>query len=390
MYQQQKILFNNKPKRVIYAISNQTNEFGYAMAKTIPIKYEINEFSSFFKTKNSYEEKFLASLLTAYDGVFEKRNIKSEDSEESLEGIGVNTTIFTDYSDFEGTMLSELLQYLKKGFLRRFIITFTDTKHKLFSDISLNEAERINDELESIGNKIFNTFQEIIPNSEYILLEEAYNVYQQYRAELCDYENELDDNLLKIEVGSRAYKALLLSGIYAPLNHPTILTVTKEDMLQAISSVEFLSQEFSRFLIYKPEHTDVHDNILNFLKENLEKDFNKGYFTSNSRTFGVPREKMAKNFDSYMETVGYMAESSGYVLKTGRNKQNNGNVYTLQKVEEQPLSSEVLDIVDIIPISGYSKPDNTAETFEMTGSNNLPNITNFTDDEINLEGDASV
>ena len=133
------IHFNGKPKRLIYEISSQTNEFGFEMAKSIPfsngfgsIKYEINEFSSFFKNKNSYEEKFLASLLTAYDGDFEKRNIKSEDSEESLECIGVNVLTFTDYSDFQGSTMSEMLEYLKKGYLRRFIITFTESKKRIF------------------------------------------------------------------------------------------------------------------------------------------------------------------------------------------------------------------------------------------------------------------
>ena len=55
-----KTRFNNKPKKTIYTITNQTPEFAFEMAKTIPlspdfgaIKIEINEFVSFFKSKNN-------------------------------------------------------------------------------------------------------------------------------------------------------------------------------------------------------------------------------------------------------------------------------------------------------------------------------------------------
>lgn len=383
VHQQKQIRFNGKPKRLLYAISSQTNEFGFEMAKTIPfsngfgsIKYEINEFSSFFKNKNSYEEKFLASMLTAYDGDFEKRNIKSEDSEESLEGIGVNVLTFSDYSEFQGSTMAELQEYFKKGYLRRFIITFTDCKGRIFSEFSLAEIEELNKELNLVGDELFEIFTKIEPNSEFVVSTGAYNIYQNYAKELCEYSNTLDNDLLELEVNSRAYKALRLSAIYSALNHPKNLSITEEDMLQAISSVEFLSQEFKNFLNYKPEFEDVHDKILNFLKENLGKEFAKGYFTSHSRDFGVPREKMAKNFECFMETVSDMVDKKKYKFEANSNMRKNGYKYRLIKIEESPLSDKVMDIDSVIDTVEPSKSSDSTETLETTEDVNSPNLPN--------------
>lgn len=383
MQQVTSIYFSSKPKRLIYEISSQTNEFGFEMAKTIPlsdgfgsIKYEINEFSCFFKNKNSYEEKFLASLLTAYDGDFEKRNIKSEDSEESLEGIGVNVLTFSDYSEFQGSTMAELQEYFKKGYLRRFIITFTESKGRIFTEFSLEEIEELNKEINLIGDELFEIFTQIIPNSEFVVSTEAYNSYQDYAKELCEYANTLDNDLLELEVNSRAYKALRLSAIYSALNHPKTLSITEEDMLQAISSVEFLSQEFKNFLNFKPEYQDVHDKILNFLKENLGKEFAKGYFTSHSRDFGVPREKMAKNFECFMETVSDIADNQGYILKISSNTRKNGYKYSLAKPEKLPLSNKVMDIDSVIDTVEHSKSSNSTEPLETTEDVNSPNLPN--------------
>lgn len=382
------IRFNTKPKKLIYCISSQTNEFGFEMAKTIPLSngfgailYEINEFSSFFKTKNKYEEKFLASLLTAYDGDFEKRNVKSEDSEETLEDIGVNVAIFTDFTDLQGIILTELLNYLKKGFLRRFIITFTNHKTKLFSDLTLAETEKLNNKLIEIGDKIFSVFTQIEPNAVYIITEEAYNVHKEYARELCEYANSLDNDLLELEVNSRAYKALRLSGIYAPLNHPKDLCITKEDMLQAVSSVEFLSQEFKAFMNYKPRLDDVHDKILNFLNEHIGEEFSKGHFTKNSRDFGVSREKMAKNFENYMKTIEEITDDN-YTLIIRDNQRKNGYKYKLIKTEEKPLSGDILDITEVIPLDKHSVLANSTESLESTDNENLRNILNLPKDTV--------
>lgn len=153
-------------------------------------------------------------------------------------------------------------------------------------------------------------------------------------------------------------------------------SVKKEDMLQAISSVEFLSQEFKNFLNFKPEYQDVHDKILNFLKENLGKEFAKGYFTSHSRDFGVPREKMAKNFECFMETVSDIADNQGYILKISSNTRKNGYKYSLAKPEKSPLSNKVMDIDSVIDTVEHSKSSYSTEPLETTEDVNSPNLLN--------------
>lgn len=378
----QNVLFNNKPKKLIYTITNETPEFAFEMAKTIPlspdfgaIKIEINEFVSFFKSKNNYEEKFLTNILLNFDGDYEKRNIKSEDSEETITDVNTNLVTYSDFSNLTGQTKSDFLSWVSSGALRRSMISFSDKSTKEFVKRTNEEARKINQNLEIIGNELFNIFEQIEPNTHFVVSDEAYEIHQDYLSEIYNYCNSIEDDLLKLEIESRAFKALRLSAIYAALNHPKQFNVTEEDMLQAIDVVEFLSQDFAKFLRYKPNVDDYHDKIYKFLKNNLGQEFTKGGFTSRASEFNIGRDKLAKNFKITMETVADIAEQDGYFLQIKENLRKNGFKYKLLKIEDVQLSECIQDFDSLIEIE-HSKDDNSIKSSEVNNNDNLTNITN--------------
>lgn len=379
----QNVLFNNKPKKLIYTITNETPEFAFEMAKTIPlspdfgaIKIEINEFVSFFKSKNNHEEKFLTNILLNFDGDYEKRNVKSEDSEETITEINTNLITYSDFSNLIGQTRNDFLDWAQSGALRRSTISFSDKTTKEFVRRTNEEAKEMNQTLENIGNELFSIFEQIEPNTSFMMSSEAYEIHQDYLSELYNYMNTLDNDLLKLEIESRAFKAQRLSAIYAALNHPRDSFIAEEDIIQAISVIEYLSQDFVKFLKYKPKVEDYHDKIYNFLKNNLGQEFTKGGFTSRASEFNIGRDKLAKNFKITMETVADIAEADGYFLQVKENIRKNGFKYMLLKIEEKPLSEDVTDFDSLIKSTELSKLYNVSNGLEPTNSNNLTNIPN--------------
>ena len=206
----QNVLFNNKPKKLIYTITNETPEFAFEMAKTIPlspdfgaIKIEINEFVSFFKSKNNHEEKFLTNILLNFDGDYEKRNVKSEDSEETITEINTNLITYSDFSNLTGQTRNDFLDWAQSGALRRSTISFSDKTTKEFVRRTNEEAKEMNQTLENIGNELFSIFEQIEPNTSFIMSSKAYEIHQDYLSELYNYMNTLDNVFFSYKTVSR-------------------------------------------------------------------------------------------------------------------------------------------------------------------------------------------
>lgn len=384
---QQVYHFSSKPKRIIDDLSTLTAEGGYEVAKSIDradfgaLNININEFSSLFKNKSQMDVKYLDSLLTAYDGKYEKRNIKSEDFEKTLIGIPVSVLLMSDYTEFNGLIKEELDLYWQKGYARRFIVTFSEPIKKGFERISQDELAKLHQELKSIGVELYDKFLQIPSGAIFVVPTETYDISQDYLEEVTDFSDSLKNPLLKREVESRPYKALRLSSIIAALNHPTDLKIYPEDLLQGISIVEYLSQDFKRFIEYHPKVDDVHDKIFEYLKKNIGTTFTKGQLTTRGTEFGMGRDKLAKNFRNIMEIVSELAEINGYQLLEKQNIRKNGFTYTLLKHDVIELSESVKSLENIVDSVELSKHSNDVGCLEATVDNNLLNLPNIPKNE---------
>ena len=379
--------FNSKPKKIIGGLTTLTTQGAYEVAKSISradfgsLNIDINEFSSMFKNRSPLDTKYLDSLLTAYDGKFEKCNIKSEDFEATLIDIPVNVLLMSDYTEIKGSIKDELDTYWKKGYARRFIVTFSEASKNKFVRIPQDELAKIHKNLELIGAELFDQFSQIPLGAVYIVPEETYEIFLDYWDEVTDLANELKKELLKLEVESRPYKALRLSAIFAALNHPTDLIIKSEDFLQAISTVEYLSQDFEHFIKYCPKVDDVHDKIFEFLKKNIGITFKKGELTTRGSEFGMGRDRLAKNFRNVMEIVSELAEVNGYQLLEKQNLRKNGFTYTLLKHTDIELSESVKSLENIVHSVELSKHSNDVGCLETTVDNNLLNLPNIPKNE---------
>ena len=136
------------------------------------------------------------------------------------------------------------------------------------------------------------------------------------------------------EINSRELKALKLSCIFACINHSQIFEIQEEDIIQAIDTVEFLSQDFKQFLHYRPKTGDKYEQAYKFLRENEGLEFTKtkllNFFT---KQFGFSREPLRNNFHSAITAIWEIAQEDGYTIIYYNNKCNHGTFFSLVKNE---------------------------------------------------------
>ena len=155
---------------------------------------------------------------------------------------------------------------------------------------------------------------------------------------------------MKKEIKSRELKALKLSCIYACLNHPAQFVINTEDIKQAITTIEFLSIDFEKFINYRPETNDFYDRLFNFILENQGKeDITKHKLTYKYfKQLGISRKNFIDSFDDAIEIVKGIAKANDYTLIEQSINNNSGMKYYLQ-----PLISDNTN--NIIPFDEVIK-----------------------------------
>ena len=376
---------SSAPKKVVYTLNDYTIEGVYGMAltsdlsKTTALKITVNEFVPKYQSKNNLEEKVFNSFLLAYDGDFEKRNIKSEETEEPVSNVGVSLMMMSDPTNITGKLKESILMRESRGDARRFVTSFDADKPIEFVDLGFEESQEINNNLKMLGIKFFNEFNKIEIGSTFILTSEAYKTSKKYEKWCFDRAKDIDNPYLVIELHSRSNKALRLSCHYAALNHPNDFRILESDMDQATTTIEYCSKDYPKFISYESQTPDEVDKIFAYLKDKLGEEFKKGDFIRIYKQFAKRREQFRKEFENIMDMVKEVANLDGYYLSIRPNTSNNGKCYTLTKLENKPLSNGVKPANELMNEVEQSKLSNSQDGLNVNDNNDFTNNTNNTD-----------
>ena len=378
------------PKKVPYDINSFTKEGAYEVAMTVmyssttALKIKVNELLAVLQTKTNIDEKFFDCMLQAFDGVFEKRNIKSEETEEPATDVGVSVLMMSDPTNLTGKLKDSILLRESRGDARRFITSFDADKTIEFVNINLEENQEINNKLKVLGKNFFDDFNQIVIGSTFILTSEAYNTLKLYEKQCFDKAKNIENPHLLIELHSRANKAIRLSCHYAALNHPKDFRILESDMEQATTTVEFCSKDYHKFISYESQAPDEVDKIITFLKSenNLGKEFKKGYFIKNYTKFAKRREQFRKEFEKILDMAKDVAIQDGYFLSIRPNSSNNSICCALTKLENNSLSYYVKPVDELIQNIEDSKLSKISNEPNNNYNNDLTNNTDNTDNDV--------
>lgn len=333
---------NYKKFKLINEVQDATTEGLALLGKMMKdinfgsIYVKISEFGLYIKNGDNRKKQFLGDLCHLYSNKIPNKVIKSEIFRDEITGIPTNVLAYSDYTLFLNDIKSYFEKILNTGYCRRFIINFQE-KIKLSSTYLSDEQERqIYEELEQVGYSLFQLFKNIADKSCYKLLPSAKTILNQYKIRNNTLHNKEENPLLQRELNSRELKALKLSCLFAILNHPKELVINETDIEQAISAIDFLSQDFKRFLKYEPAKDDKYQQIFKYWLEHVGKEFSKGELMNIliSR-YGFSREPLRRNLHNELYVLYDIARDNDYTILKNKTKNKNGSVYSLVPYEFQ-------------------------------------------------------
>lgn len=306
------------------AISNAN--FGSAYIK-------MSELGLYLKSLSNEKLQFINCLYDAYDGKINDKCIKSEVRRKQIENLPVNALLYSDYTLFQSDIKGIFNSLVSTGLGRRAIISFQPQENLQDECMTADEEGTFYKKANGYGKNLFSIFYNLPFNTCYVLDADAKdNILNVYKKELIYKFNNTDNELLKKEIKSRELKALKLSCIYACLNHPAQFVINTEDIKQAITTIEFLSIDFEKFINYRPETNDFYDRLFNFILENQGKeDITKHKLTYKYfKQLGISRKNFIDSFDDAIEIVKGIAKVNGYTLFEQSINNNSGMKYYLQ------------------------------------------------------------
>lgn len=300
------------------------------------IYVKIPEFGLYIKNGDNRKKQFLGDLCHLYSNKIPNKIIKSEIFRDEITSIPTNVLAYSDYTLFINDIKSYFEKILNTGYCRRFVINFQE-KIKLSSTYLSDEEERqIYEKLEQLGATLFQLFKKVDENSCYILSAEAKDILNQYKIKNNNLYNQEENSLLQREINSRELKALKLSCLFAILNHPEELVIDSKDIEQAILAVDFLSQDFKKFLKYKPTKNDRYQEIFKYWLEYVGKEFSKGELMNIFvARYGFSREPLRRHFHNELHVLFDVAKENNYTILKNTTKNKNGSVYSLVPLEFQ-------------------------------------------------------
>ena len=326
----------SKNLKLIDEIQDGTYEGVIALAKTInEIKFgnifvKINEFGDYIKNSDNKRKMLLSMFNQLYYCVVPNKIIKSEVFTEKIPDIPVSVLAYSDYSMFVNNMNN----ILNTGYARRFMFSFQELKELKFCPLSDDKEREIYQTLEKLGHELFEIFSSIQFGTCYKLTSNAKNLLNEYKSMICELYNSESDLLIQKEINSRELKALKLSCLFACINHCQVYEIQEDDIIQAIETVEFLSQDFKKFLHYRPQKDDKYDKAYKYLREHEGLEFTKTQllhiFTSH---FGFSREPLRRGFNEFIRIIHEIAQEDGYAVIYYDNKCKHGTYFTLVKTE---------------------------------------------------------
>ena len=344
-YEAQKAIDNSDDKviqnlKLVNEIQDATSEGISSIAKIMEeVKFgsiflKISEFGLYIKNSDSRMKLFLSMLNQLYNCIVPTKIIKSEMFSQEIQNIPVNVLAYSDYTLFINEMRSYFNKILNTGYARRFMFSFQELKELKFNPLSDTDEREIYKSLEKSGQTLFEIFSNIQFYACFKLTSSAKNLLNEYKSQICTLYNSEKDPLLQKEINSRELKALKLSCLFACINHSQILEIKEEDILQSICTVEYLSQDFKKFIHYSPQADDKYSKAYKFLRENEGREFTKTQllqvFTSQ---FGFSREPLRRNFYETICAIWEIAQTEGYTIIFYNNKCKHGTYLSLVKNE---------------------------------------------------------
>jgi len=370
---QQQITPPSKPQRIVFEIQDATVEgiatqgqnLKFAGALSMFLKFP--EFGMYLKTGNKQQQQLQGAILSMYDNKIPAKVIKSEEAVESMCDIPINILAYTDYTTVKGDIQGMFDTLMSTGYNRRFTISFQPPQKLVFNPFSDEEERQLNDRLKTAGKKLFDLFSQLPMNACYKLLPETKNIYNNYSKQKTDEYNEEKNGIKQTEIISRPFKVLKLSCLYACLNHPQEYVIKTDDFQQAIKTVENLSTDFGKFLVFQPANMDKYEKAYEFLKQNIGKIFTKTQLIKIFNGFNFNRDLLRQNFAKEMAAIQELATDDGYIITQITNECKNGTYYTLEKRNTEPLSQDTKPLTDIInqsaPLSNADIPQENPTPF---------------------------
>ena len=352
---------HSKHQRIVFETSDATLEGIIEQCKSINfvqwgrISIKIPEYALYTKSKNTHREQFINGLFEMYDGKVPAKVIKSEQATDNMSGIPVNVLGYTDYTLLKSEVKHQFENHLKTGFCRRFVLSFHEQNKLEYAEFNDEEERNLYKQLKEEGNKLYKIFKNTRHKANYKVLPETIDVYNQYNKALLELYNNESNELIQLELLSRPFKALKLSCLYACLNHSCEEVIKPSDFSQAVLTVEELAIDFRKYLNFKPGVADKYEQIYEFFKQNIEKNYTKTdlikIFCSQ---FGFKREHLRKTFEDVFAIIQEIAVNDKHILVQDSEKCKNGCYYSLHKQSEEPLSSDTQELSTIV----NNVPDN--------------------------------
>ncbi len=360
-----------KVRNIVLEVSDGTREGFFADAKAFKragfgsVFNKNSEFGSYLNNATVEQRLFLNQMFEAYSGKVTSKSIKSEGREPDIEDLPVSLLWYSDPTLFEKDLKTPFNTLMQTGLGRRSVITFMSKKEpysvEKVAQNALKQQREYFKSLHELGIKLFKLFSAVDSGAMYALTQETYcEVFYPYKMWLEKCTDELEDTLLCKEITSRELKVLKLSCLYACINHPKVLFIHPEDMLQAIDTIEMLSADFKAFLNHKPKYSDKYDRLFNFFLENEGKEFSKTeLINDHCQKLGLSRDKFRAYFDEYIDVLREFAAHKGYLLNEKPINRNSGTVYSMITMETQELSGNIIPLDMLIDNSvNPVKPEN--------------------------------
>lgn len=327
------------------AKSFQEAEFG-----SITVKY--GEFGLMLKNARPEDCSILQSLFELYDGKLSSKSIKSENNQSEIDDLPCNVLFYSDPTLFADELKKVFNEMMQTGLGRRAVISYLPEQSLNIETDPEKAYERDKEfasNAEGIGTKLFSIFLNLEMNSEYVLTEDTYKtVFYPYKIRLTEEANKTENSLLKREILSRELKALKISCVFAVLNHVKEHSIHQEDMEQAISTVDMISEDFKSFIKIRPAYKDLYDRVFEFFKENIGKEYSitdlkRKYY----KNFGCGRKAFNKDFDEIMSYVAEIATDKGYLFNV-KDLQPTGKKYSLTETPSNEINENIKPLTQLL------------------------------------------
>ena len=310
---------------------NITNTFG-------SVFFNLEEFADTLENATNFDKDFLSTLKNLYDLGNTGAKAISEQIKEAIEGFGVSFLASTTEKTLqENPKVSKAFNnYLISGNARRSLfsmpceseVKLLEQKNENKQSMSLrqwHEQTRYKEDgqIDELKKNLYLTMKKLIKlkqarTTNLLVDDDAYFYYRVYKAYCNEVKDQINNEILKVEVENRAWKALKISGILT-LYCSTDTVVTPTLFLNAVKIVEFYGHHLKRYLNNRV--LGCADKIVELLLDKhcavtqTELAHNNEVLSYNSKN-----ETPVKFLKAQMEDVEQILNNKGYDLvcqKTG-------------------------------------------------------------------------